>query len=97
LNYLSHHLAALEARVRILEGEKMTFDQESRALYDAVAPRLPEAHFEKIPAQLEKKLPGDGPLWQRYETWRKPFVVPKEKLDRVLTTGTNRVYAAVPR
>jgi hypothetical protein len=83
LNYLAHQLGALEARVRILQGEKMTFDQESRALYDAVAPTLPESHFEKILAQLEKKLPGDGPLWQRYETWRKPFVVPKEKLDTV--------------
>jgi len=83
LNYLTHQLAALEARVRILQGTKMTFDEESRALYDAVAPTLPESHFEKILAQLEKKLPGNGPLWQRYETWRKPFAVPKEKLDTV--------------
>jgi hypothetical protein len=33
--------------------------------------------------QLEQKIPGDGPLWQRYENWRKPFVIPKEKVDGV--------------
>src|SRR5205823_10710639 len=27
--------------------------------------------------------PGKNPLWERYENWRKPFVIPKEKLDGV--------------
>jgi hypothetical protein len=29
------------------------------------------------------KIPGDGPLQQRYQKWRKAFIVPKEKLDAV--------------
>jgi hypothetical protein len=81
--YLRKQLGALETRVRILRGEKLTFDQESRALYDAVAPRFDESHFDEILKQLEQKIPGDGPLWQRYENWRKPFVIPKEKVDGV--------------
>jgi hypothetical protein len=79
--YLQKQIAALAARVRILKGEKLKFDDESRALYDAVAPTYPDSHFDEIIAQLEKKIPGNGPLWQRYEEWRKPFVIPKEKLD----------------
>ena len=87
--YLQKQVAALAARVRMLKGEKLKFDDESRALYDAVAPTYrqsgsdPDSHFDQIIAQLEKKIPGNGPLWQRYEEWRKPFMIPKEKLDTV--------------
>ncbi|MEP6956475.1 MAG: hypothetical protein ABI883_06585, partial [Chthoniobacterales bacterium] len=38
VNYLARQLAALEARVRIVQGARLTFDEESRALYHAVAP-----------------------------------------------------------
>ena len=91
--YLQKQVAALAARVRILKGEKLKFDDESRALYDAVAPTYrqsgsdPDSHFDEIIAQLEKKIPGNGPLWQRYEEWRKPFMIPKEKLDAVFQAG----------
>jgi hypothetical protein len=87
--YLQKQISALAARVRMLNGEKLKFDDESRALYDAVAPTYrqsgsdPDSHFDQIIAQLEAKIPGKGPLWERYENWRKPFVIPKEKLDAV--------------
>ena len=81
--YLQKQISALAARVRILKGEKLKFDDESRALYDAVAPTFPDSHFDQIIAQLDSKIPGSGPLWQRYEEWRKQFVIPKEKLDAV--------------
>jgi hypothetical protein len=87
--YLQKQISALAARVGMLKGEKLKFDDESRALYDAVAPTYrqsgsdPDSHFDQIIKQLEAKIPGKGPLWQRYEKWRKPFVIPKEKLDTV--------------
>jgi hypothetical protein len=81
--YLPKQLSALEARVRILNGERLKFDEESQALYDAVAPTFPETHFQEILAKLEPKLPGEGSLLQRYENWRRAFVIPKEKLDKV--------------
>ena len=43
--YLRRQLEALRTRVRMLEGAKLTFDEESRALYDAVAPVHPESYF----------------------------------------------------
>jgi hypothetical protein len=81
--YLPKQLSALQARVRILKGERLKFDEESQALYDAVAPTFPETHFQEILAKLEPKLPGEGSLLQRYENWRRAFVIPKEKLDKV--------------
>src|SRR5215831_18888190 len=67
--YLQKQISALAARVRMLKGEKLKFDDESRALYDAVAPTYPDSHFDEIIKQLEAKVPGSGPLWQRYENW----------------------------
>src|SRR3989449_5928045 len=81
--YLTKQLSALEARVRMLNGEHLKFDEESQVLYDAVAPRFLETHFQEILAKLEPKLPGEGTLLQRYENWRRAFVIPKDKLDTV--------------
>src|SRR6266550_6821585 len=44
LEYLQKQISALAARVRMLEGEKLKFDDESCALYDAVAPTFPDSH-----------------------------------------------------
>ena len=87
LTYLRKQLAALSARLRMLRGERLSFDDESKALYDAVAPKLPEAHFQEILDTLEKRFPGSGPLVERYEAFRRPFVIPKDKLDAVFTTA----------
>src|SRR5436190_15445336 len=81
--HLTKQLSALESRVRILKGERLSFDEESQALYDVIAPRFSESHFQEILASLEAKLPGEGPLLQRYENWRQAFVIPRDKLDTV--------------
>jgi hypothetical protein len=83
VQYLDRQLSALEARVRILKGERLSFDDESKALYDAVAPTYPESHFQKILDQLEKRFPGSGPLVDRYAAYRKAFIIPRDKLDAV--------------
>src|ERR1700752_5374831 len=81
--YLQKQIWSLIARVRMLKGEKLKFDDESRALYDAVAPTYPDSHCDEILKQIESKIPGTSELWKRYEEWRKPFMIPKEKLDAV--------------
>ena len=83
LQYLERQLSALTARVRMLKGERLSFDDESRALYDAVAPTYPESHFQEILDRLAKRFPGDGPLVDRYEAFRRAFVIPHDKLDPV--------------
>ena len=81
--YLERQLSALTARVRMLKGERLSFDEESKALYDAVAPTHPESHFKAILDRLDKQFPGTGPLAERYEAFRREFVIPREKLDSV--------------
>ena len=81
--YLEKQLGALAARVRMLKGEKLSFDAESKALYDAVAPHHDEAHFKAVLDKLEQRFPGSGPLVERFDAWRRAFVIPREKLDAV--------------
>lgn len=89
LHYLQRQLSALAARGRMLNGERLSFDEESRALYDAVAPTLAESHFQTILDTLERRFPGQGPLVERYDAWRRAFVIPREKLDAVFTLAIN--------
>ncbi len=82
--YLIRQTEALIARAEMLRGtKKFTFDEESQALYDAVAPHHDEAYFQNLAAELERELPGSGPLADRLEQFRMGFVIPKEKLDAV--------------
>ena len=81
--FLSRQLAALRSRVAMLQGARLTFDEESKALYDAVAPVKPESEFAGVVAQLSAVLPGDGPLIERYDRFKQQFVIPTNRLDRV--------------
>src|SRR3954451_877366 len=81
--YLERQLSSLGARVRILRGERLPFDDESKALYDSVAPTVPESHFQAMLDRLETRFPGKGPLVERYDRWRRAFVIPHDRLDTV--------------
>jgi hypothetical protein len=81
--FLARQLEALAARAGILSGKKMSFDDESQALYDAVAPTHTEDYFRALRARLEAELPGTGALQDRYDAFRKDFIIPPEKLDAV--------------
>ena len=82
-HYLRRQLEALGSRVRMLEGPALAFDDESSALYDAVAPSHPESYFEDTLAQLARALPGEGALADRYGAFRLDFVIPPARLDQV--------------
>jgi hypothetical protein len=81
--YLSRQVSALRSRVAMLQGRKLTFDEESQALYDAVAPTRTEAEFEVVLTQLGAMLPGDGTLIDRYDRYKQAFVIPTARVDRV--------------
>jgi hypothetical protein len=95
--HLARHLDSLIARVQMLGGLKLTFDEESRALYDAVAPTHSASHFQEILDQLSSILPGDGSVRQRYEEFRREFVVPPDKLKAVFTAAINEARTITKR
>jgi hypothetical protein len=81
--YLQRQLQALRGRVAMLQGKRLSFDEESQVLYDATAPVHRESEFAAVISALEQRLPGEGPLIARYETFKQAFVVPKDRLDTV--------------
>lgn len=82
--YLARQLQSMVARLDMLAGRKLSFDEESQALYDAVAPTYGADHFQRILDTLEGLVPGEGPLSERVERYRKGFIIPRDKLDAVL-------------
>ena len=81
--YLTRQLEAVRAYIGVLAGDSLSFDEESRALYDAVAPTWPETHFRELVDSLSAVLPGTGPLPARLERYRRGFIIPPAKLDTV--------------
>jgi hypothetical protein len=79
--YLTRQLGALRARVSMIQGTRFTFDEESKALYDAVAPSHTDDEFEGVLKELDARLPGEGALSERFEAFRSRFAIPKHRLD----------------
>ncbi|HEX8170609.1 MAG TPA: hypothetical protein VF824_08725 [Thermoanaerobaculia bacterium] len=85
LDYLRRQTAALIARCEMLQGRRFRFNEESQALYDAVAPTHSEEFFRELNASIDAELPGSGALVDRVEAFRMQFVIPRAKLDDVFT------------
>jgi len=82
-DFLTRQLQSLVARIDQLSGRRMTFEEESQALYDAVAPRYDEAHFQEMLGQLDAVLPGKGPVVDQLDQFLQSFTIQRERLDVV--------------
>ena len=85
--YLRMQLGAMATRARMLGGEKLSFDQEAKALYDAEPPHLPAAHFDTLLARLDSLLAGPGPLAPRFKRFRDRMMIPGPLVDTVFKTA----------
>ncbi len=81
--FLSKQLSSMAARARIVSGSRMSFDDESKALYDAIAPVHETSYFESVLAELDDVLPGSGSVVERVASFREDFTIQPELLDVV--------------
>ncbi len=82
--FLAAQLLAASTRLRMLQGERLSFRDEAIGLY-GVDPRLPPlAHYDAILARLERLVPGDGPLAPRVDAYMERFTIPRDRLDAVM-------------
>ena len=84
---LEKHLLALAARIEFMGGNRFSFDEEARAFYDVEVPHFSADYFEKSLARLDTVLPGSGDISSRYQQFKKPFEIPKDKLSEVFKTA----------
>jgi hypothetical protein len=85
--YLKKQISSLIARVEVLGGKKLSFDEEAKAYYDVEPPVFAEEHFKKLVAELETIVPGNGPIPGRVELYREQFTIPPDALDKVLSAA----------
>lgn len=85
--YLMKQLQSVIARTQMLGGADFSFDAEARLLYDAEPPQYDADHFQQILDELDARLPGEGALIDRYEAFKKDFVIPLARLDTVFNAA----------
>jgi hypothetical protein len=71
----------------MLAGERMSFDAEAEALYDARPPHYPDAHYDSLLARLDSLLPRGGTLAARYQRFHDRLNIPAAKVDTVFKTA----------
>ena len=81
--FLYKQILAAKTKLFMISGGKLSFDEESKALYDAVSPHYSEDHYKEILNKLDKLLPGKGEVSKRINDYKNQFIIPKEKLDTV--------------
>jgi hypothetical protein len=96
--YLAAHLRALAARARILSGRRLSFDDEARVLFGVALPASVDADAAAY-RELERLLPGPGPLVGRYEAFERRQLVPTDRaravLERALAACRERTIARI--
>jgi hypothetical protein len=85
--YLRTQLGSMAARARMLGGQRLSFDEESRALYDVTPPHFADAHFDSLLARLDSLLPGRAPLRERFQRFRDRMVIPAGRVDTVFRSA----------
>ncbi|MEJ2635501.1 MAG: hypothetical protein P8184_09445 [Calditrichia bacterium] len=81
--FLKKQLLAVKTRIDMLGGKKLSFNAESKGLYDAVAPQHSSEYFDDFLLALDRELPGKGSISERFEQYRNHFIIPQEKLPAV--------------
>ena len=99
--YQKTQLAAIVTRAQMLQGRKLSFDEEARALYDTDAPHYTKRDFEPALRRIDKLLPkGRGTLAERYNRTIERYAVPAEKIEAVMQAAIaearSRAYAHLP-
>ncbi len=89
VEFLIRQLLAIAARVNLLTGARLSFDEESEAFFGIRAPNplndpVNRERFTAIRVELGQLLPGPGSLAGRYAAFDQMFLIPPERLPAVL-------------
>ena len=81
--FLLANLNAARTRLRMLDGEKLSFQEEARNLFGVTPELKPLSAYDPVLQRIDKLVPGEGPLWQRVDAFQDRFVIPTERLKPV--------------
>ena len=81
--FLVAQLTAAATRLRMMRGEKLSFEDEAEGLFGVRPEVKPLESFDPVIAEIEQLVPGQGPLPARIEAFSNRFNIPKDKLKPV--------------
>ncbi|MDR7100004.1 hypothetical protein J2X04_002385 [Lysobacter niabensis] len=83
-DFLAAQLVAARTRLAMMSGEKLGFDEEAEGLF-ALRPKLkPLSEYDPILAEIDRRVPGKGPLWERVDERVSQTAIPSDRLDSVM-------------
>jgi hypothetical protein len=82
--WLADQVRACATYARVLAGEEISYSDEVERCYGVRPVRTPDAVYELAHAELDELLPGDGPLFERRQAWRRRYQCPGERTVAVL-------------
>lgn len=98
--FLRGQLIAARTRLRMMQGEKLSFEDEAEGLFGVRPVLKPLTAYDPVLVDIETLVPGDGPLWQRVDAFNDRFVVPADRLQAVMDAAIaecrRRTVAFIP-
>ncbi|MFT4913533.1 MAG: hypothetical protein ACI9YM_002133 [Brevundimonas sp.] len=95
--YLLAHVSAAAARLRMLSGETMSFADEAEALFGVRPALAPLSNYDSVLAEIDALVPGPGSLTDRVTAFKAHFVIPKDRLEPVISAAIAECRARTAR
>ena len=81
---LLKNVRAMDARMRMANGETFSFAEEALRIYDVTMPDYDFAEFDATLAEINVLFPGDGDLADRVDAFMESLAIPEDDVDAVL-------------
>jgi hypothetical protein len=82
-DFLLAQLVAAQTRLRMAQGERLSFADEVRGLFGVEIEIRPLSEYDAVLAHIDRLVPGSGPLPARVDAFQDRFTIPKERLEPV--------------
>ena len=82
--FLLAQLTAAQTRLRMLQGERLSFAEEAQGLYGVTPEIRPLTDYDPVVARVDALVPGGGSLAERVEAFQSRFIIPPDRLDAVM-------------
>jgi hypothetical protein len=93
-------VTAAETRLAMANGTKFSFADEARGLFGTAPDLQPLSSYDAVLAEIERLVPGTGPLDERVSRYRESLRIPPDKLravmDAAIAECRRRTIAHIP-
>jgi hypothetical protein len=81
---LLRNVRAMSVRMRIVQGESVSFAEEARLIYDVILPEFDFSEFDRALREIEQLFPGEGNLADRVDSFQRNLEIPDDIRDAVI-------------